>query len=465
VICGAEIAHTYVGATMIRIVKRMGEVFFTRRRIRILAIAFIAAMTAAYLVLRLTAVHEIDRNGNALFPDFAQIYIAGRHILHGEGQSLYDRELFYREVNSVLHETDSAGFYPVYPPITAVFAAPWAMLSYPAAAWMHAILAALVACWLARDMARYFFGRSEDASMAILLFLAFLPWWRTWMFGQFSIWALAILWGSWRLWRSNVGFASGCVLALGLLKPQLFIGAWIWAVLWGNGRLRAGLALGLVAGVALGIIFGGGDIWAQWVQAIANTAGFRERVHWMTSLPHAWRLAGGEGLLGGVWSYVVMFVGAVVWGIALLRLKCNDSAANFMLPAGLAQANAGLGGANMRQYAVARDNPSSNAPAITALCLALVGGWILSPRMYVYDWILAWPLFLAAWKYGSPRMRQVIAWCAPLFWIHDFFAMLHIPILTLLGIAAFLLLLHQAFVQSVDGKMQMREGWQAFTAR
>jgi hypothetical protein len=408
-------------------------------------------MTAVYLAMRLTAVNGIDRNGNALFPDFAQIYVAGRHILHRQGRSLYDGELFYGEVNRVLHETDSAGFYPVYPPIAAVFAAPWAVLSYPAAAWMHAILAALVACWLARDMARYFFGQSDDASTAILLFLAFLPLWRTWLFGQFAIWALAILWGAWRLWRSNAGFASGCVLALGLLKPQLFLGAWIWAVLWGNYRLRSGLALGLVVGVALGVVFGGGDIWAQWLHAVATTAAFRERVHWMTSLPHAWRLVGGEGLLGSVWSYVALLIGAVVWGIALLRLKCA-STPNFMPPAGLAKANEGLCGANVRQYA-ARGDRSANAVAITALCLALVGGWVLSPRMYVYDWILAWPLFLAAWKYGSVRMRRVIACCAPLFWIHDFFAMLHIPILTLLGIAAFLWLLRQAWIQSADGKM------------
>ena len=81
-----------------------------------------------------------------------------------------------------------------------------------------------------------------------------------------------------------------------------------------------------------------------------------------------------------------MIIGALVWGLALLRLKCRSE-----VPVPIFQ------------------------PASTALCLALVGGWMLSPRLYVYDWILAWPLLLAAWKYGPFRLRQVIAWCHPLF--------------------------------------------------
>jgi hypothetical protein len=439
----------------------MANLVFTRRRIRILALGFIAAMATAFLVSRLTTVDGLDRNGNALFPDFAQIYIAGRHILHGEARSLYDQRLFYREVNGVLHETDKAGFYPVYPPIMAVFAAPWALLPYSVAAWLHAILALAAACWLARDMARYFFGQSEDASMAILLFLAFLPLWRTWMFGQNSIWSLAILWGAWRLWRGGgkgdrhllceapggpfrqnvpVPFSAGLVLALGLFKPQLFIGAWIWAGLWGNRRSRAGLALGLAAGVALGMIFGGEAIWVQWLHAVAHRTNLLDRVAWMTSLTHAWQLAGGEKLWGSVCIEAVMILSAAVWGIALLQLKYQSARQS-------------------RRSLREGSDPLTDAPAVTALCLALVGGWVLSPRVFVYDWILAWPLFLAAWKYGSDRMRQTIAWCAPLFWIHDFFAVLHIPVLTLVGLAAFVWLLRQALGgRAVDERADSHPG-------
>jgi hypothetical protein len=411
------------------------------------ALGFIATITAVFLASRLTAVNGIDVNGNALFPDFAQIYIAGRHILHGQGRSLYDPQLFYREVNGVLQDTDAAGFYPVYPPITAVLAAPWALLPYPAAAWLHAILAVAAACWLARDMARYFFGPSEDASMAMLLFLSFLPLWRAWMFGQNSVWGLAILWGAWRLWRGGGGFAAGCVLALGLFKPQLFVGAWIWAILWGNYRLRLGLALGLAAGVGLGIICGGDPIWGQWLQGVVHTASFQERIGWMTSLPQAWKLVVGGTHWGSVVSYAALIVGALVWGVALLQLK-RDSTRNVLRRAGLAGTDASLCGPDSGQPAAIGGGRSLDPAAITGLCLALVGGWVLSPRMYVYDWILAWPLFLAAWKYGSARLRQTIAWCAPLFWIHDFVALLHVPILSLLGIAAFLWLLRQAFVRS-----------------
>ena len=381
---------------------------WTRRRIRTFAFAFIAVMSALFLVSRLTAAGGIDWNGNGLFPDFAQVYVAGEQILRDQGRSLYDKDLFYREVNHVLNASDRHGFFPVYPPITAVFGTPWTLLPYPAAAWTHALLSVLAACCLARDMARYFFGESDDASIAILLFLAFLPLWRVWMFGQNSVWALAILWGSWRLWSSGVGFTAGLLLSLGLFKPQLFVGAWIWAMLWGNVRLRCGLIVGLIVNFVLAMICGGDSIWTQWLVAIQHTATLLERIDWMTSLPHAWRLAGGEEWLGSAGIYAVMVLGAVLWGIVLLHLK------------------------------------RSNASPTSGLYLALLGSWVLTPRLYVYDWILAWPLLLAAWKYGSPRVRNAIAWGAPLFWIHDFFGMLHIPILTIAAVAVFVCLMRQS---------------------
>jgi hypothetical protein len=380
---------------------------WTRRRIRTFALAFIAVMLAASVLLRLTAVDGIDYCGNALFPDFAQVYVAGEYALRHQSDLLYDQGPFFEEVNRVLKSTDSAGFYPVYPPIVVVWGAPWAILPYPAAAWLHALLTVLAACLLARDMARYFFADRDDAFIAALLFLAFLPLWRVWMFGQNSIWALAVLWGAWRLWRAGAGFTAGLVLSLGLFKPQLFVGAWLWAMLWGNRRLRSGLIVGLGCGVAVGMICGGPAIWMQWLDAVRNTTALVERIDWMTSLPHAWKLMGGEYLCGSACIYAAMLAGGVLWGIALLRMKYKNASPAF------------------------------------ALCFALFGSWILAPRLYVYDWILAWPLLLAAWKYSTPRVRSVIAWGGLLFWVHDLFGMLHVPILTLVGVAAFVCLLVQ----------------------
>jgi hypothetical protein len=387
---------------------------WTRRRIRIFSITFIAVMAASFLALRLTAVNGIDYCGSSLFPDFGQVYVAGQQILHGHGDALYDRDFIYRETNRVLNASDEAGFYPVYPPITAVLAAPWALLPYREAAWTHAILTLFVACYLARDMARWFFGKSDDATIATLLFLGFLPLWRVWMFGQNSVWALLILWGAWRLWTSDAGFKSGLLLSLGLFKPQLFVGAWLWAILWGNRRLRSGLILGLTTCVALGMICGGYTIWTQWFNAILNTTAFLEHIEWMTSLPHAWKLMGGERILGTAWIYVVLAIGGLAWGLALLQMKRKNASPNF------------------------------------ALCLAMLGSWVLTPRLYVYDWILAWPLLLAAWKYGTQRMQNVIALGGLLFWVHDLFGMLHIPILALAGVAAFVWLLHRSYTQSAS---------------
>ena len=116
-------------------------------------LAFMAAMTAAFLASRLPPYTELTATGMHYFPDFAQIYIAGRHILHGQGRSLYD-QFFYREVNGVLQETDGGLLFGLSAHRRHLHTV--ALLSYPVAAWTHAILAALVACWLARDMARYF---------------------------------------------------------------------------------------------------------------------------------------------------------------------------------------------------------------------------------------------------------------------------------------------------------------------
>jgi hypothetical protein len=256
-------------------------------------------------------------------------------------------------------------------------------------------------------MARYFFGDSEDTTTATLLFLAFLPLWRVWLFGQCSVWSLTILWGAWRLWKSDRSFMAGLVLSLGLMKPQVFIGAWAWAILWGNRRSHFGLFLGLINGVLLGMLCGGVMIWRQWIDAVLFSTTLVERIQWMTTLPQAWRLIGGEHLFGTRWILAGMAVAGVVWALSLLWMRRKDVSPEF------------------------------------ALCFALFGGWFLMPRLYVYDSIAAWPILLAGWKYGTPRLRTFFAYCAPVFWIHDFFSLFNIPILAIAGIVAFVWFLQQ----------------------
>jgi hypothetical protein len=71
---------------------------WTRRRIRTFALAFIAVMLAGSVLLRLTAVDGIDYCGNALFPDFAQVYVAGEYALRHQSDLLYDQGPFFEEV-------------------------------------------------------------------------------------------------------------------------------------------------------------------------------------------------------------------------------------------------------------------------------------------------------------------------------------------------------------------------------
>jgi hypothetical protein len=383
-----------------------------RRLIRVFALTFIGVMAVGFLALRLTAVGGVDRCGNELFPDFAQIYVAGRQVVDHQGGSLYDKNRVYTEINRVLNATGVGGFYPMYPPITAVFGTVWSWMPYSTAAWLHAVLSVLVAVWLARDMARYFFGDSDggfdggsnDATLAMLLFLAFLPLWRVWMFGQCSVWALAALWLAWRLWTADASFAAGLMLSLGWCKPQLFIGAWLWAILWGNRSLRIALAAGSFGCIAVGMIFGGPTIWWQWLSAVVFSTTLSEHIQWVTSLPFAWKLVGGESLCSAAWITAATAGLGVVWLATLWQVK--------------------------------RRCPT-NPPGI-ALALALFGGWFLMPRLYVYDWIIGWPLLLAAWKYGTARERTLLGFAASLFWVHDLFGVAHIPVLALAGLAVLL---------------------------
>jgi len=66
----------------------------------------------------------------------------------------------------------------------------------------------------------------------------------------------------------------------------------------------------------------------------------------MTSLPHAWKLAGGEGLFWASPGFTaVMAAGVVAWGLVLLATQMEECLADF------------------------------------ALYIALLGGWILTPRL------------------------------------------------------------------------------------
>jgi len=376
--------------------------FCTRERLRRFAVcaALAASVFASVLLLSRASGGGLDFFGNPLFADFAQIHLASQIVADGKTGELYQQKEFFLTTNRLLENT---GYYSLYPPVTGYLFLPFSPLHYQWAAWIFFFLNLLLAWWLCRDITGHLIPDKNDAALAAWMFWGSFPVWRTLLFGQNSFLSLAFVWCFYRC-RERYPLAGGLALSLGLFKPQLFIGLWLWAMLFGSMKVRGGLLLGLTAGWAVPSFFGGGGIWIEWVKSVtALTPTMKDDLHLMHSLHHAWLLLFGSCMFPVVEKIIFVFA-AIFFLAVLLRMRLD-----------------------MR-----RDEPAS-------MGWALLGTIVLSPRIFQYDLVLLCPLLAGLWArkayFVHARFWVVSAYFC--FWLHEVAGRVHLPVPTVLGIAGF----------------------------
>lgn len=336
-----------------------------------------------------------DLMGNPLFPDFSVFYIAGDLVREGQWPKVYDQNFIWEQANRLLGENNAAGYYFLYPPFVAWMARPLALLTYAQAAWGWFAFNLVLGFFLAFRFPRLM-GLEEEwrQEAAAWLFLVSIPFWRTVLFGQNSLCLLAIFYGFLRSWKRQDYFTAGMILSLALYKPQFCLGLLAWVIIWKQWRVLMGWITGAILLGLYGSLHGLGA-WVQWIDSMRLLQSVREHYEWFHSIHNAFQFWGGAG--GGLEKIVWMGVVAIC-GAALIRQRLMD-----------------------------RD-------PLKGLGLAVLGSFLLLPRVAQYDLVLAFPLFLGWWKQAEPKGWAKIGIASALFYFSDMMYSLKIPLLSLLGI-------------------------------
>jgi hypothetical protein len=242
------------------------------------------------------------------YEDFIEYWAAAR--LNLLGQDPYDPA-------AMLAMQHAAGFgvespLMMYnPPWVLALAYPFALLDWPAARLAGLIVHAAVILLSAERLGRMLGGGSaRDGETGVFSALTFFPVWTALRMGQFSVFQLAAVVGLTGLTPAS-GLASGALLALLLVKPQLTAVSLmifgVWCVRVRAWRVAGGMLLALLASAVI-VTLSNPSVWQQYLDAmtsrppshfISPTIGAVLR-GWLA--PSSFWLQFVPALLGAVWG-------------------------------------------------------------------------------------------------------------------------------------------------------------------
>ena len=173
-------------------------------------------------------------------PDFVQFYTLGHLADERRVTDAYDFQAFHDEQATLVPESKSLIFPPVYPPPAAVAFIPLSRLSYASAqrTWtaITVILYALIVWrtwWVCR-------GHLPGVALVLAAAAAFPPFFQTVIYGQVTILILAPCFLAWLALERGQHVAAGFALGLLAIKPQfgpvfavIVLMRRDWRMLWG----------------------------------------------------------------------------------------------------------------------------------------------------------------------------------------------------------------------------------------
>jgi hypothetical protein len=272
--------------------------------------------------------------------DFLQEWVAGRMILSGQAGNVYNAEAFQRWQHDPevigFEWNDQRYFPPVYPPLHYLLFTPFAWIPYRWAAMLWgAMLWGLVflnAKWIA-SIARHDTAVAEAPTslqrlvsdwgwLAVVLFPV-VP--ISVMFGQKSLFWLAILCWTFRRLQLKQPVRAGLIFALLSLKPTLFFLIPCMMVCRGQWRFVAGCTLGIIGLWGLAGLLLPGTMWQSYCSTLvqATTYGTQGgyRTDWSCNI---WSLAriGPSGWQAWIASLLCFPMAA--WALLeTIRLRCG----------------------------------------------------------------------------------------------------------------------------------------------
>lgn len=239
---------------------------FDRRAFRLIPIAVIAGVCVALVVAALAG-SGASTIGGRLGGDFPSFYAAGRMVLEGSGDVLYDAGA-QAEFQAGLYPDADGYLYFAYPPFTAVAYAALAWLPFRAAFVAHGLLA-VAALWgavrLAAPLIPSILGTRRREVAAVAALLAMYPILRAVLGGQNTAFTLLLLAAVWRFAADEQPVLAGLSLAALLYKPQYGLLVMLLVVVARRWRIVQWWVLGASVVYFVGVTVSGWGWLAAWL--------------------------------------------------------------------------------------------------------------------------------------------------------------------------------------------------------
>jgi hypothetical protein len=225
------------------------------------------ACTLAKVVYTEWVPGPLDRIGILRASDFQIFYFGGMMIAQGDAARLYEHRHLQELQLSLApldDERNPPGFL-FYPPMAPLLVSPLARVPYqPAVAvwWFLQAICFLAAGWLLRAEMHIEAAWRPTVWLALM---AFYPIWDTVLHGQLSAVLLLVVVAAFHLQRRRHVLWAGLVLSLLAMKPQFFVGAFVWLLLRRDWRSVAAMASGLVLQLAVVAAMLGPSVLAAYV--------------------------------------------------------------------------------------------------------------------------------------------------------------------------------------------------------
>ncbi len=313
--------------------------------------------------------------GTVFQPDWFAHWTGGRLLLEGRASDLYDPAVQQALQDSVTGGRPDLAWF-VSPPAAALLYLPFAALPYVASGvlWTAITIVLLVASML---LLRPLLPGYSDAQwrLAVLGVVASQPVLELVGGGQDSALLLFIWVAGLRLLDAGRDPAAGAVLALGLVKPQLFVLVPLVLLVQRRWSALAAWAAAALGVVGLSLAAAGPQGVVDWLDALTS-----DRYHEVVQVGQSWMMHGIPSALVSLvppaWGSVAQALGLALGAVLVVALLL-----------------------------VARRGPSAAVSAVWAL-VALTTG-LVTPHVLSYDLVLVLPAVLHLLQPPSTRTTRL----------------------------------------------------------
>jgi glycosyl transferase family 87 len=327
--------------------------------------------------------------------DFSSVYVGARAVASGRGFQLYDLGVQRALMDTATMPYHRRNLLPfIYPAYVAVLLAPLGKLPLSTAFVVWTGINLLATAWTAKQLVGYACISPRQRAALLVAFLLWTPLQLTLIEGQFGLVCTLGLTQALISLQSGRPARAGCWLALGLLKPHLLAFPLVALCLW---RCWRTICTFLIASaIAFGISFAKLGFWIpRYLRFIANFNSKGPEVSLYPVAMQNWRglvflLLGNDSSLAARALLLALSIASLVLLVWVCRRRADTSQGGSSLSSPLSSS---------LSMHLPRDWQARFGAAI-------VMGILVSPYLYLHDWVLAAPAFIALFHFaGSLRAR------------------------------------------------------------